>query len=143
MKRFGIFPTFLLFCMMVLTMASCTSDDQDIAYYLNGTWMGYVDDGKNRYDVNMTFVQDGGNYYATSGYGYEYSQWGYLHSSRTRFRWYVENGYIHMYYDDGTRVVADYNQLPRSYNRGERFSGHFIDEQTGEELALFYLIKND
>lgn len=141
MKRFKTLSAFFLLCMMTLTLASCTTEDQDIAYYLNGTWAGYVDDGGKRYDVNMTFIQDGGNYYATSGYGYESSTWNYLHTSRARFRWYVERGYIHMYYDDGTRVVVDYTQLPGSYNRGERFSGYFIDEQTGDELALFYLIK--
>lgn len=139
MKQFKALSTLLLLCMMIFT--SCTTESQDIAYYLNGTWAGYVDDGGKRYDVNMSFIQDGGNYYATSGYGYENSRWSYLHTLKTRFRWYVEGKRIHLHYDDDVRVIVDYTQLPGSYNRGERFSGYFIDKRTGNELARFYLIK--
>lgn len=141
MKQIKIFSAALMLMLISITFSSCTSDDQDIAYYLNGDWAGYVSDGGRQYNVNMTFIQNNGDYYATAGIGYEYSEWGYLHASRTRFRWFVENSNIYIYYEDGTRVIVDYNQLPTSTTPGSRFSGYFIEERTGYELGNFQLIR--
>lgn len=140
MKQMKKISASLFLIVLMMSLSSCTSEDQDIAYYLNGDWAGYVVDGSKEYSVNMTFIQENGNYYATSGYGYEYSSWGYFHATRTRFQWFVENGNIYLYYEDGTRIIVDYDRLPGS-SRDERFSGYFIEERSGTELARFNLIR--
>ena len=130
-----------LTAMMSLSLVSCWDDDETIAFYLDGEWQGELlaADGQ-RYDVTMFFDQNK-NYYASSGTGYEIDRGWWGRNTRMAFDWRVSNGNIFITYADRTRVIVDYDRLPRSSMRGERFYGYFVDWNTDETLAEFTLVK--
>lgn len=143
MKKFSVFFMVVMAAVMSFSFSSCLDDDEAIAYYLDGEWRGTIysmDD--QRYDVTMYFDQYQ-NYYATSGTGYEVDRGRWGRNSRMAFNWYVKNGNIYIEYADRTRVIVDYDRLPRSAARGERFWGYFVDWNTDETLAEFDLTKVD
>lgn len=142
MKKIATLWTILAMMMLTMSFTSCTTEDQDIAYYLSGEWQGQLRsaDGK-RYDITMYFDQDGDNFYATHGYGYEIDHGWWGRNTRIGFDWAVRDGRIFINYYDGTHVIVDYDHLPHSHEPGARFSGFFVDSRTREDLAEFYLVK--
>lgn len=141
MKKIAVLWAVMLAAMMSFSLTSCMDGDEEIAYYLDGEWEGtlYSSDGV-RYDVTMYFDQYK-NYYATSGTGYEVDRGWWGRNSRMAFDWRVSNGCIYITYADRTRVIVDYDVLPRSSMRGEVFSGYFVDWDTDMTLAEFTLRK--
>lgn len=146
MKKTNILAT-IIALIVAATFSSCVSDDVEQAYDLNGYWAGSINGNYyyNRYqdsgnwDTEIWFVQDGD--FSRGGYGREvdYS----LSDSRTYtadFEWTVSNGRIYIDYDDGYSVIISDYEL---YYRGnsQRFKGVFADAQTGEQLAMFDLVK--
>ena len=129
------------------SLASCTDDDSEQAYDMNGIWEGTITGnydadryhGDNQWDTEIQFVQDGD--FARGGYGTEVD---YNYSTRqvvrSNFNWEVRNGRILMDYDDGYRIVIrDYELY--SVGRGQRFRGYFEDWDTHESIASFNLVK--
>lgn len=141
-KLFTLITAVTMMALGSATLTSC-NDDQEIAYYLAGEWQGEITSvmTNERFNVTMFFDQNANDYYSTSGTGYEVD-WGWQgRSSRMAFTWYVRNRGIRINYQDRTRVIAEWDQLPYNANPGQRFSGYFVDWDTGETLAEFYLVK--
>ncbi len=147
MERTRHFATLLLlFATAVFTLSSCTDDDMDQAYNLNGYWQGtvYGDYYSNRYhssdtwDTEIWFVQNG--VFSNGGYGREIDYDRYGRSYSSDFNWKVINGRIYMEFDDGYRIIIrDYELY--SIGSGQRFRGIFESWDTGRQLATFNLIK--
>ena len=139
--------TIVLSLVAVLAMASCTDDDTQQAYDLDGYWQGsimgnyYADrfHSSDNWDTEIWFVQDGD--LSSGGYGRErdYNMLtGYAYE--VDFLWEVHNGRIYIDYDDGYSVVIrDYELY--YVGSGQRFRGYFDDPWTGETLASFNLVK--
>ena len=106
-----------LTALLATTLTSCTSDDQDTAYYLAGEWQGYIQDDRQQYAVVFRFYQE--DDFATYGTGWETDR-GWYDYSEAPFHWWVRNGEIYIQYDD-------YMQ------------GYFVDDITGETLAEYRL----
>lgn len=141
MKRLFTLITLLMAAVTTATLTSC-EEDAGLAYYLAGEWRGQIISmAGDKYDVTMYFDQENNNPYATSGTGYEIDYGWRGHSNRMAFTWAVNSRTIRITYADRTRVVIDYDQLPRNSQPGQRFSGYFVDWDTDETLAEFYLTK--
>lgn len=125
-----------LTALLATTLASCTSDDQDTAYYLAGEWQGYIQDDRQQYAVVFRFYQE--DDFATYGTGWETDR-GWYDYSEAPFHWWVRNGEIYIQYDDysNRRVVLDGN-IPLSRN-DDYMQGYFVDDITGETLAEYRL----
>lgn len=146
-KVYNYTLTLVMAVFTVFSHASCTDDDVDQAYDMNGIWQGtiqgeYYNDRYGRdgqWDTEIQFVQDGD--FSNGGYGYEedYSYyWNRVY--RSKFYWEVRNGRILLDYDDGYRIIIrDYELY--SVGRGMRFRGYLDDWDTGETLASFNLVK--
>lgn len=141
MKKISTLWTMVLLMMVAVGFSSCTDDDQDMAYYLNGEWQGYIYDGSESYRVSLCFEQHNDNYFATSGYGYEVDCPWMGHPSRTQFRWRVDNRYIYLDYGPEGRYVMDCSNFPTSYRVGEHMSGRIWHERTNTHVADFQLKK--
>lgn len=143
MNKKYYFLSYVILLLCTLTLSSCISEDEQIAYNLEGVWQGEIRDGRDRYDVTMAFEIDGNDYNGMRGRGYEIDRGWYSRNTEVGFSWVVRGGNIYIVYDDGTRVVVDYDRLPYTSNRGERFAGYFVDWYSNETLAEFYLVKVD
>lgn len=149
MKTIRHFATLLLlFATAIFTLSSCTDDDADQAYDMNGYWQGtiYGNYYSNRYhtsdtwDTEIWFVQDG--VFSNGGTGREIDYDRYGHSYSSDFDWTVRNGRIYMEFDDGYRIIIRDYEL---YSRGNsmRFRGYFDEYYSGQQLATFDLIKTN
>jgi len=130
----------------VLALASCNSDQQ-LAYDLDGVWQGSIASEYFSYrfgrtmeytDAEICFSQRGA--WEAGGTGYEIDWYGRSYT-KSYFHWSVRNGRIYIDYDDATYtvVVRDFDVY---YRGGQRyFNGYFDNEQTGETLAHFDLVK--
>ncbi|MGI6222570.1 MAG: hypothetical protein ACOYJG_03055 [Prevotella sp.] len=125
-----------LSALMALSLSSCTSEDQDTAYYLAGEWDGYIYDGSDEYAATFYFEQE--NDFATYGTGWETDR-GWYDYSQEPFHWWVSNGEIFIQYDgySNRRVVLDGN-IPLSRD-DDYMRGYFVDDITGETLAEYQL----
>ena len=123
--------------MAIFVLSGC-SKDQEMAYYLDGVWNGYIA-SRETYNVTMEFVQNG--IFSSSGYGYEEDCKWSGHVSRARFRWNVSNRYIYLDYDDGTHFVMDCDFFPKYARVGEIFQGTIYETRTKEDVARFSLKK--
>lgn len=143
MKRFTSIITIALALFTLMSVTSCQSKDERLAYYLDGIWEGYIIGNGKTYEATIEFVQEG--FYDAYGYGYEWDTgWSHGRTKRTYFEWYVQNRNIFIHYEDmayGTYIVMDYDRLPRSTAEGVTLNGAFIDDYTGEWLADFRLRK--
>lgn len=134
----------LLAAISVLSLTSC-DDDSEIAYDLNGTWVGTIQG--NRYDsrhnswlTEITFEQHSD--FSRGGTGYEYD----LNQStgtsyQSYFDWSVRdrNIYIHYHSDNYNVVIRDWSI---DWFQGiQIFSGTFVNTDTGETIASFSLSK--
>lgn len=125
----------LMVIMAAFTLGSCTDDDQDTAYYLAGAWQGQINDGNETYDVHMYFNQD--NWTDTYGTGWE-SDNGWYSSSQAPFHWRVVDGYIHIVYDDGSRMHVVLSDAPMD-RHDNYMNGSIVDYYTGQTVARFWL----
>lgn len=155
MKRLFTLITLLMAAVTTATLTSCEEDVTTstltsceeyagLAYYLAGEWRGKIFSMVgDKYDVTMCFYQENNNPYATSGTGYEIDYGWNGNSNRMAFIWAVavDNRTIRITYADRRRVVIDYDQQPCNNQPGQRFSGYFVDWDTDETLAEFYLTK--
>lgn len=137
----------LIAIIAAVAMASCTDNDTQQAYDLNGYWQGSIEGdyysdrygGYDSWDTEIWFVQDGD--FASGGYGREID-----YNRRTgdaydvEFDWEVRNGRILLDYYDGYRVIIRDYELYH-VGSGQRFRGYFDDWDTGRTLAAFDLVK--
>lgn len=146
-KIFNHIAIMILTAFAAISFTSCTSDDIDQAYNINGIWQGsiqgnYYGDRYNEsgsWDTEIQFVQDGD--FSRGGYGTEVDySYDTGRTMRSDFDWEVRNGEIYMDYDDGYRIIIHDYDL---YTSGSsmRFRGYFEDYDTGDALASFNLIK--
>jgi len=130
--------TMLVMAFLFVGMTSCERDDEDIAWNLSGSWDGTITSYTNgrTYSATINFNQYGNS---NHGDGYEYDgTWRY--ATGIGFDWAVENGCIYLDYDDNSHIIMDYDYMPSGYE-GDVLKGYFIDYETGERLAYFYLEK--
>ena len=142
MKKLSAFLPMSLVVLLTMTVTSCQSDDEKLAYYLDGVWSGNILSGSRTYDATIEFVQN--DYYSDYGYGYEYdSGWQYGRITKTYFKWWVRNGNIYLEYEDapGRYIVLRYNYLPTSNSLYVTMNGYFVDYDSGEPIAEFRLKK--
>ncbi len=135
----------VLLAMLSMTVVSCVEDDEDVAYSLEGTWVGSVRseyfDRRYGYttewtDVQLEFFKD--PYLYAEGSGREVDYNGRYYSSVSRFNYIVRNHVIYLYYDDGSEIAI--------YNYSlwmDEFKGEFHDSYTGEYLASFHFERLD
>lgn len=125
---------------MTLTVTSC--EDDEIARTLDGIWEGEVATEYFTYRnytadyqyVDIHFYTDPSHYASGTGVEYDYQSNHYY--TKCEFTFSVKSGRIYLNYEDGTRVVI------RNYTlKDNRFSGDFIDYDTGEYLATFNFYK--
>ncbi len=137
----------LMAIVAAVAMASCTDDDTQQAYDLNGYWQGSIEGdyysdrygGYDSWDTEIWFVQDGD--FASGGYGREIDynrRTG--HAYDVEFDWEVQGGRILLDYYDGYRVIIRDYELYH-VGSGQRFRGYFDDYDTGRTLAAFDLVK--
>ncbi|MBQ8046746.1 MAG: hypothetical protein IJ196_02315 [Prevotella sp.] len=144
MKKMYNLMMMLMAGIMTMSLSSCYDEDEAIAYHLAGQWDGMITDMRGRrFDVTMYFDQHNNSIYANYGTGYEIDRGWQGRTSHIGFDWKVRDGEIYINYYDGTRVVVDYDNLPYNNRVGTRFTGYFVDWDTGETLAEFYLIRVD
>lgn len=145
MKRMNTYLSMLLLAVVsMLSLTSC-DDDSEIAYDLNGTWVGTIQG--NRYDsrhnswlTEITFEQRSS--FSRGGTGYEYDLNRSTGTSyESYFDWSVKdrNIYIHYHSDNYNVVIRDWNI---DWFQGVQiFSGTFVNTDTGEVIASFSLSK--
>jgi hypothetical protein len=136
MKTFS--TKILIFAMAIFTLVSC-SDDQELAYYLDGYWEGLITDANDEYSVTIEFVQRNG--FAKSGWGYEKDCSYTGHRSKVKFDWEVRDRLIYLRYHDGTSFVYECDWFPRNGRIGDNFKGIIYNEPYKERVANFYLYK--
>ena len=141
MKKFSTLYMTALLLMAAFAFTSCTDDDQDMAYYLDGVWQGYISDGSQTYAATLEFEQRDGNYFAKSGYGYEEDCTWTGHVSRTQFRWSVSNRFVYLDYGPEGLYVLDCANFPTSFRTGEYMSGRIWHQRSQEHVANFQLRK--
>lgn len=127
--------------MMLATLASCMTDDQDASMTLTGTWQGnlgiymYSEDGADMYEAYQTTIHfDNSGLGSTSGTGYELDRfknapWSYIYNP---IQWSLTDGVIYLYYPKEGTTIRIYNySLNSNY-----FSGKMED---GTEFELEYV----
>lgn len=141
MKKLTTIMMMLLFAATTITFTSCETDDEDIAYSLEGVWKGSIVSGYyNRYgdyresytNTQIEFYNDPYHYASGSGREIDYNRYGW--TDVVYFDYTVRNRNIYIDYEDGSSV-AIYNW--EMYN--DTFEGEFHDYYTGEWLASFRL----
>ena len=115
MKKFKILMTMMAIALVSFTFTSC-DEDEDIAYTLEGTWVG---------DLHVTSNWNGRDYYATesyvcfdkdpyewasgTGYWVDYysdASWDYI---ANHIEWNVDNGVINVYFVEDHYDVKIYD----------------------------------
>ncbi len=122
----------LLAIMLTCALTSCDwlTEDEDIAYTLEGTWQGemYIKStwGSRTYNSTyseVTFLKDPYRYSNGDGYWVDYysdAPWDYV---ANHISWRVDNGNIYVHFrEEGTSVVISDYRLSNS-----RFSGYIAD----------------
>ena len=139
MRRFHTLMTMVAIAMLSFSVMSCETDDDDIAYSLQGTWRGTITSGYDRYggssyytQAQIEFYQDPYSYARGSGREVDYDSWGV--TDIVDFYYEVRNRVIYMDYSDGSHI-AIYNW--NLYDYGDTFVGEFHDYYSGEYLASF------
>lgn len=141
MRKISTLYTMALLLTAAFAFSSCSNDDEDMAYYLDGVWKGSIYDGNQVYDATLEFEQRNGNYFSTSGYGYEEDCTWTGHVSRTQFRWYVRNRFVYLDYGPDGVYILDCSNFPNSSFIGEHMSGKIWHERSQEHVANFRLRK--
>ena len=57
MKRFHTLMTMVAIAMLSFSVMSCETDDDDIAYSLQGTWRGTITSGYDRYGGSSYYTK--------------------------------------------------------------------------------------
>lgn len=129
MRKNVQFLCLTIFAVLCVSLVSC-SEDEDIAYTLDGTWEGHTEGRYENYTTTIRFFQDG---FSSAGTGYEWDDQHFFQSSDyCGFDWYVSNGRIYLNYDDNTDVIISDYSLDNS-----NFCGYLTDRRTGRDLAYF------
>ncbi|MBQ7420470.1 MAG: hypothetical protein IJV17_07030 [Prevotella sp.] len=149
MKKFFTYTMMALTAVLTMTtVTSCMTEDEQLAWDLDGIWSGTVigDYYYDRYglvgdiyDTEICFYQEGD--FSRGGTGYQIDRNRETrYYTRYYFDWVVRNGRIHIYYDDGYEIVIrDYEIY--DVGRTTRFRGYFDDAYDGTPIATFDLVK--
>ena len=135
------FISLMMFMTAVFAFTSCTTEDQNEAMTLTGTWQGdlgiymYSDRYNDYYEAYQTTIQfNSSGYGSTSGTGYELDRfqnapWNYIYNP---IQWSVTDGTIYIYYprEKMTLRIFDY------YLSDKYFSGRMED---GTDFHLTYV----
>ncbi|MCF0213286.1 MAG: hypothetical protein HUK13_02385 [Muribaculaceae bacterium] len=145
-KRFKYLCMSLLAMVFSLSLTSCSQDD-DEAMTLDGIWQGVIEGDyyHQHYEIDdlwETEIQFAEHGFTSSGRGKEMDY--AVNSGRlylSFFDWEIIGGNIHMFYDDGYRVVITKYYLYWQRDNVLRFRGCFSDYDTGNTVATFDLVK--
>ena len=142
MKKISNLLLMAIVAMTTLTMVSCGSDDEYIAYSLEGTWRGRIvlsDDWSGlNYGYTTTdicFLRDPYRYSSGQGYWVDYysrASWDYV---ANHIEWTVRGGVIEVHFiEDNTWLEIRNYSLDYDY-----FVGTIYDQGTWADFKLYHV----